>query len=91
MSHLHQAVSFAAGLYRERAGVLLSGYVRRDQVALLALAPGRADPYAIYDRIRARGTMVPTRVGDWATPSHRVCSAVLRVSQSRDQPCEPPM
>jgi cytochrome P450 len=78
MSDLHQAISFAAGLYRERAGVLLSGYVRRDQVALLALAPGRADPYAIYDRIRARGTMVPTRVGDWATPSHRVCSAVLR-------------
>ena len=78
MSDLHQAISFAAGLYRERAGVLLSGYVRRDQVALLALAPGRADPYAIYDRIRARGTIVPTRVGDWATPSHRVCSAVLR-------------
>jgi cytochrome P450 len=78
MSDLHQAISFAAGLYRERAGVLLSGYARRDQVALLALAPGRANPYAIYDRIRARGTIAPTRVGDWATPSHRVCSAVLR-------------
>jgi cytochrome P450 len=78
MSDLHQAISFAAGLYRERAGVLRAGYVQRDQVALLALAPGRANPYAIYDRIRARGTLVPTRVGDWATPSHRVCSAVLR-------------
>jgi P450-derived glycosyltransferase activator len=78
MSDLHQAISFAAGLYRERARVLRAGYVQRDPVALLALAPGRADPYAIYDRIRARGTLVPTRVGDWATPSHRVCSAVLR-------------
>jgi cytochrome P450 len=78
MSDLHQAISFAAGLYRERAGVLLAGYVQRDQVALLALAPGRTNPYAIYDRIRARGTLVPTRVADWATPSHRVCSAVLR-------------
>ncbi|HMH92202.1 MAG TPA: hypothetical protein VK586_14095, partial [Streptosporangiaceae bacterium] len=39
---------------------------------------GVAHPYAVYDRIRARGTLVPTRVGDWATPSHRVCSAVLR-------------
>jgi hypothetical protein len=78
MSDLHQAISFAARLYRERARVLRAGYVQRDPVALLALAPGRADPYAIYDRIRARGTLVPTRVGDWATPSHRVCSAVLR-------------
>jgi len=78
MSDLHQAISFAARLYRERAGVLRAGYVQRDPVALLALAPGRANPYAIYDRIRARGTLVPTRVGDWATPSHRVCSAVLR-------------
>ena len=78
MSDLHQAISFAAGLYRERARVLLAGYVQRDQVALLALRPGRTNPYAVYDRIRARGTMVPTRMGNWATPSHRVCSAVLR-------------
>jgi cytochrome P450 len=78
MSDLSQAASFAAGLYRERARVLLAGYLQRDQVALLALRPGRANPYAVYDRIRARGTMVPTRIGDWATPSHRVCSAVLR-------------
>jgi cytochrome P450 len=78
MSDLQKAVSFAAGLYRERASVLLAGYVQRDQVALLALAPGRANPYAVYDRIRARGTIVPTRVGSWATPSHRLCSAVLR-------------
>jgi cytochrome P450 len=78
MSDLHQAISFAAGLYRERAGVLLAGYLQRDQVALLALAPGRTNPYAIYDRVRAQGTLIPTRVGDWATPSHRVCSAVLR-------------
>jgi cytochrome P450 len=78
MSDLQKAIAFAAGLYRERASVLLAGYVRRDQVALLALAPGRANPYALYDRIRARGTLVPTLVDNWATPSHRVCSAVLR-------------
>jgi cytochrome P450 len=78
MSDLHKAASFAAGLYRERARVLLAGYVQRDQVALLALRPGRTNPYAVYDRIRARGTIVPTRMGNWATPSHRVCSAVLR-------------
>ena len=78
MSDLSQAASFAAGLYRERARVLVAGYLQRDEVALLALRPGRTNPYAVYDRIRARGTLVPTRVGDWATPSHRVCSAVLR-------------
>jgi hypothetical protein len=78
MSNLRPAISFAAQLYRERARVLAAGYLQRDQVARLALAPGRTNPYAVYDRIRARGTLVPTRMGAWATPSHRVCSAVLR-------------
>jgi cytochrome P450 len=78
MTDLRPAISFAAGLYQERARVLAAGYVRRDQVARLALRPGRVNPYAVYDRIRAQGTLVPTRLGDWATPSHRVCSAVLR-------------
>jgi cytochrome P450 len=78
MSKLRPALTFAAQLYRQRAEVAYRGYARRDPMALLELRPGRDDPYAIYDRIRAAGTLVPTRLGNWATTSHRVCDAVLR-------------
>jgi cytochrome P450 len=78
MSNIGPALTFAAQLYRQRAGVTWNGYLRRDPMALLELRPGRDDPYAIYDRIRAAGTLVPTRLGNWATASHRVCDSVLR-------------
>ncbi|HEV2639709.1 MAG TPA: cytochrome P450 [Actinocrinis sp.] len=78
MSDLGQAISFASSLYRQRASVVCAGYVKRDPLARLTLRPGRDDPYAIYDRIRERGPLSPTRRGDWVSPSHRMCAAVLR-------------
>jgi cytochrome P450 len=72
------AVSFAVSLYRQRADLAYYGYVNRDAMALLQLRPGRSDPYAIYERMRAAGTLMPTRLGNWASTSHRVCSTVLR-------------
>jgi cytochrome P450 len=78
MSDVGHAVAFAARLYRQRTAVACSGYVRRDPVALLSLRPGRADPYPVYERIRASGTLVPTRLGNWLSTSHRVCDVVLR-------------
>src|SRR5262245_29167477 len=47
-------------------------------MALLRMRPGRDDPYAIYDRMRQGGTMLPTRLGNWVTTSHRLCDEVLR-------------
>ena len=78
MSNLGPVIAFASHLYRDQASTAYAGYVRRDPMALLELRPGRADPYAIYDRLRAKGTLVPTRQGDLATTSHRVCRSVLR-------------
>jgi cytochrome P450 len=78
MSRLGQAVSFAGGLYRQRATVAYHGYLRRDSMALLALRPGRDNPYAIYEQLRRGGTLTPTRLGNWVTTSHRVCNLVLR-------------
>jgi cytochrome P450 len=78
MSSLAQTIKFATKLYRERAGTAYDGYVRRDDVALLALRPGRADPDAIYERMRARGPMNPTQMGNWATTSYRICDSILR-------------
>jgi P450-derived glycosyltransferase activator len=78
MSQLSQAVAFASGLYRERARIAVAGYLRRDPMALLGLRPGRDDPYPVYDRLRERGPLTPTRLGNWVSTSHRVCDSVLR-------------
>src|SRR3569833_751905 len=78
MSALAQTIKFATKLYRERASTAYDGYVRRDELALLALRPGRADPDAIYERMRARGPMNPTQLGNWATTSYRICNSILR-------------
>jgi P450-derived glycosyltransferase activator len=78
MDQLTRTLLFATRLYRNRAALALAGYARRDPFALLALRPGRDDPYAIYARMRRAGTMAPTRLGNWVTTSHRLCTAVLR-------------
>jgi cytochrome P450 len=72
------AASFAAALYRQRAAIAVHGYVLRDPLALLSLGPGRADPYRVYERMRAGGPIVPTRLGNWATTGHGVTDQVLR-------------
>ena len=69
MSDAGRAVAFAAGLYRQRAAVACSGYVRRDPMALLNLRQGRADPYPIYERIRGGGTLVPARASGTLVPA----------------------
>jgi len=78
MTELGQAISFASNLYRQRADIAYAGYVKRDPMALLQLRPGRVNPYGIYARMRERGPLAPTRLGNWVSTSHRVCDAVLR-------------
>jgi cytochrome P450 len=88
MAKLGPAVAFATTLYRMRAGLATAGYLKRDPMALLSLRPGRENPYAIYDRMRATGTLLPTRLGNWSTTSHRVCKAVLRDRRFGVRPAE---
>jgi cytochrome P450 len=78
MSDLRPAISFAANLYLQKASTAYAAYVRRAPIARLHLRPGRENPYAIYDRIRAAGPLIPTHRGNFATASHRLCGAVLR-------------
>jgi P450-derived glycosyltransferase activator len=78
MSQLRQAARFAATLYRDHARLGYHGYLRRDPMALLALRPGRDNPYAIYHRLRALGPLTATRLGNWSSTSHQVCGTVLR-------------
>src|SRR5215468_5501414 len=78
MSDVGRAVSFAAQLYGLRAATVYAAYVRRDPMARLHLRPGRRDPYAIYEQMRSVGPLFPTRLGNWASTSHRICNLVLR-------------
>jgi hypothetical protein len=78
MSGLGQVIIFASRLYAHRAGVAWDGHIRRDPMSLLELRTGRTDPYAIYERIRQHGTLVPNLRGGWVSASHRVCGSVLR-------------
>jgi P450-derived glycosyltransferase activator len=78
MGEVRRTVAFATGLYQRRLDFAVHGYLGRDPMSRLHLRAGRDNPYAIYDALRARGTMVPTRLGAWVTTSHRLCSTVLR-------------
>jgi cytochrome P450 len=78
VSSATRALAFAYGLQRDRAQTWFAGRVLRDPMARLQLAPGRRDPYRIYADIRSRGPLVPTRLGNWMTTSHRVAGEVLR-------------
>jgi P450-derived glycosyltransferase activator len=78
MADYRRAARFAAGLYRQRLDFAYHGYLRRDPMSRLHLRIGRDNPYAIYDGLRRQGTLVPTRIGNYVTTSHRVCNAVLR-------------
>ncbi|MDT4982640.1 MAG: hypothetical protein QOF95_130 [Pseudonocardiales bacterium] len=78
MGQAAAALRFAAQLYQDRAVTAFHGHARHDPVALLRLGPGRENPYPIYEQLRARGPLVPTRLGNWVTTSHEVCSQVLR-------------
>lgn len=81
MTSASQVLGFAARIYLQRAASARAGYISRDPVALLGLAPGRANPYPLYERIRARGPLSPTRRGNWVTVNHRVAASVLRSRQ----------
>ncbi|WP_433789988.1 cytochrome P450 [Actinoplanes sp. CA-252034] len=73
-----RALRFATTLYRRRLDIAYHGYVHGDPMSRLHLAPGRHDPYAIYESIRAQGDLVPTRLGNYVTAGHTLCNAVLR-------------
>ena len=73
-----QAARFLSGMYRERARILYWAHVRGDLFSRLILPNHHTDPYQIYEEMRARGPMLPTRLGNYTTTSHRVCNEVLR-------------
>ena len=73
-----QAAKFLSGMYRERARILYWAHVRGDLFSRLVLPNHHTDPYQIYEEMRAQGPMLPTRLGNYTTTSHALCSEVLR-------------
>jgi cytochrome P450 len=73
-----QTAKFLGGMYRERARVLYWAHVRGDLFSRLVLPNHHTDPYLIYEEMRERGPMLPTRLGNYSTTSHRLCKEVLR-------------
>jgi cytochrome P450 len=78
MSELSQTITFATQLYLTRVRLAYAGYGRRDQLALLHLHPGRANPYPIYERLRRGGGLAQTRRGTWVSTSYPLCDSILR-------------
>jgi cytochrome P450 len=73
-----RTAKFLGGMYRERARILYSAHVKGDLFSRLNLPSIHTDPYQIYEEMRARGEMLPTRLGNYTTTSHRLCNEVLR-------------
>ncbi len=91
LGQLRSAARFASGLYVGQARGAVDAYVRRHPFARLRYAPGRDDPYPIYEQIRARGPFITTPMGNLATADHAICKELLRSRRWGVQPeGEPP-
>ena len=72
------AAKFVGGVYLSRVQVAYWAKVRGDLFSRLVYPADRTDPYEIYELMRARGPLLPTRLGNYSTTSHRLSSEVLR-------------
>lgn len=78
MNRLRLALTLAGSLAGRRAALGWQGHVLRDPEALLHSRRGSADPYRLYDRVRASGRLVRSARGYWISAHHDVCAEVLR-------------
>ena len=69
---------FAVQIYTTRVQQAYHGLLKGDELSQLHLAMGRADPHAVYEHMRARGPLLPTRLGNLSTTSYELCQQVLR-------------
>lgn len=58
---------------------LVRGYaLLGDPYAGVMASPPDRDPYPMYEKVRAKGDMVRSRMGAYVTPSRAICDSVLR-------------
>lgn len=73
MSTLKTAAQFFALRTLVRGYALLG-----DPYAGVMASPPNRDPYPMYEKVRAKGDMVRSRMGAYVTPSREICDSVLR-------------
>ncbi|MGW6445026.1 cytochrome P450 [Lentzea sp. NPDC055074] len=73
MSTLKTAAQFFALRTLVRGYALLG-----DPYAGVMASPPTRDPYPLYEKVRAKGDMVRSRMGAYVTPSREICDSVLR-------------
>ncbi|MET8761569.1 cytochrome P450 [Lentzea sp. NPDC004782] len=73
MSTLKTAAQFFALRTLVRGYALLG-----DPYAGVIASPPDRDPYPLYEKVRAKGDMVRSRMGAYVTPSREICDSVLR-------------
>ncbi len=73
MSTLKTAAQFFAVRTLVRGYALLG-----DPYAGVITSPPDRDPYPMYEKVRAKGDMVRSRMGAYVTSSHEICDSVLR-------------
>lgn len=88
-AQLRAAARFATGLYRQRLDVWWAAR-RGDLICRRRMPSGIRDPYPIYEQMRRRGPILPTRLGNWSTTSHALCNQVLRSRSFGVAPLDPP-
>ncbi|MFD4673589.1 cytochrome P450 [Lentzea sp. NPDC058450] len=73
MSQLKTAAQFFA------LRTLVRGYaLMGDPYAGVMASPPNRDPYPMYEKVRAKGDMVRSRMGAYVTGSREICDSVLR-------------
>ncbi|MGI5506621.1 cytochrome P450 [Lentzea sp. CA-135723] len=73
MSQLKTAAQFFA------LRTLVRGYaLMGDPYAGVIASPPNRDPYPMYEKVRAKGDMVRSRMGAYVTGSREICDSVLR-------------
>jgi cytochrome P450 len=71
---------------RAQRAVLRWWSLRGDDTATVVLGDRAADPFPVYERLRARGPLVRSRMGVWTATGHGLCRAVLRDPRFRVEP-----
>lgn len=66
------------GRLRAQRAVLRWWSLRGDDTAMVVLGDRAADPFPVYERLRARGPLVRSRMGVWTATGHGLCRSVLR-------------
>lgn len=91
MEELRLGASLAKELYRDKAKQQIDARLRGQPLSRVGLYPWHANPYAMYDEVRAKGPISPGRFdGYWVSATHDVCKTALKSRQfgtmAREQP-----